>query len=250
MNLILVGSCLDSSALAGGLNERLSNSLVYRHDLLASLKNIPSGINLNNEVALDVGKYLGDIEAISFDKTKKETLDMLRNTFKFLSKSRTTAENSFEKMLIRESLNKFSKRVIVFDSVSFSIVNIFSGILNKEMLEELVSSIEDTLIINISQKDNPFFDINVTEKEINDIVNNSEKCIFLGTFKDVNNIISSNEFKTLFSDIKEIEEKVKQKETKANAEIGTGVEEEVVQMTVPHIPHPIAMRPVTTMAAA
>lgn len=225
MNLIFVGSCLESSALARGLNNKLSNSLVYRHDLLASLKNIPLDSTDNPDSRIpNVGDYLGDIEAIDPSRVEKGTLDTLKTTFEFLAKSRSTAKVSFEQMLVKESLNKFSKRVVAFDSVSLSVVNIFSGIINKKILSNLISEIDNTIIINMSNNTDKFFDINITEQDIENIIEEKNKGIFLGTFKSINELLSSDEFTSLFSDFKE-EKEVKQQETKKAEEANVEAED-------------------------
>lgn len=221
MNLIIVGSCSDTSALASGLNKRLSNSLVYRHDLLASLKNIPTE-NLDNSHFVNAGDYLGDIETINPTKVKKGTLDRIKIAAHSLFTS-SSNEKDFESEFIKESLNKFSKRVISFNSVSLSVVNIFSGIFTKQMLEEAISMIDNPLIINISNKEHPLFDVNITEEDINQIVNEKAKGLFLNTFKDIPTALDSSDFKSLFSDYKEIKvepEEVKEKKGMALPDIG------------------------------
>lgn len=224
MNLIIVGSCSDTSALASGLNKRLSNSLVYRHDLLASLKNIPLGNSFENsrDTLSNAGEYLGDIETINPNTVKKGTLDKIKTAVHSLITS-SSNEDSFEANFIKESLNKFSKKVITFNSVSLSIVNVFSGVINKKMLENLIPLIDNPLIVNISDKEHPLFDISITEKEINQVIEEKGDGMFLGTFKDISSLLNSSDFKSLFSDYEEKKvepEEVKEKK-EATASAGT-----------------------------
>lgn len=215
MNLVLVGPCHTSSQLAKALNAKLTNSLVYRHDLLAGFKTLPLGAECGLRRTEEfVGKHLGDVETNDLKKIPKELVEKACGLFNVLAGSNENDKVAFQVSLVKDSLNKFSKRVVTFNSASLNIVNIFSGILSKEMLSELSKTVKDCLIVKIISNHDTFLPIQLTEDEIVETVANDGKGMYLGSFKDVEALIASDEFKTFFNDMpvedkKEVELKEK-----------------------------------------
>ncbi len=203
-----------TSMLAKALNTKLSNSIVYRHDLLAGLKAMPFG-NLT-KTSQDAGSYLGDIESIDLKNVSEETINKAKGLFQFFSGTNAKNQDSFERFLVNDSLDKFSKRIMTFNSASLAIVNIFSGTINENLLSETVKKLDDCLIISIKDDSKSLLPIEVTEEQIEKLTND-ENCMYLGNHNTIDALLESEEFKSLFGDFKENEVKPEAKKVKSAA---------------------------------
>ena len=216
MNIVIVGSCTASSTLAKELNKRLSNSLIYRHDLLASLKKMPLGGPTAKPILDLAGDYLGDVETLDLRRVSDDSIAQAKALYTFFSGTSSKNKESFEKFLVNDSLNKFSKRVVAFNSASLSIINVFSGVVNKNILHELGLYVKDSVVIRIKDDSKSFLPVEITDEELDKAVS-SASSMYLGTFGSVALLLQSEEFVTLFGDFKK-ETEVKQKEEAVETE--------------------------------
>ena len=236
MNLVVIGSCSSSSTLAKTLNERLSNSIVYRHDLLAGLKTMPLGTDSYPRTVKESGFYLGDIETIDFSRVPNSIFEKTLGLFKFLSGADAKSKDSFERFLISDSLDKFTKRIVTFNSASLKVINIFSGITTGSMLSEIAGKLNDCLVVEIRDDSKSLLPIEITQKEL-DAITTIDSCMYLGKYNSIDALFKSEEFKTLFGDFKENE--VEPEECKKEAT--DYVEEEVPVGIVHHLPPPFRL---------
>ena len=77
MNIVVIGSCLDSSNLAKELNKRLQNSIVARVDTLKGVKNLfLDKVAPRNQDNL--GQYIGDVETFDIEKMDQKFLEYVK----------------------------------------------------------------------------------------------------------------------------------------------------------------------------
>jgi len=168
MNIIVIGSCKDSSYLAKELNKRLSNSIVARIDLLKDIKQLilPT---MEVETSENIGTYIGDVEGYDISKvdaSKREDIKKLFNTiYESLKKS------SKKEPLTTHQSNTFDLLTNGIPSGTYSFVKIYSGVINNFLLENLHYT--ESIVINIKEPDTPITKIELSEELLNNVKENA-----------------------------------------------------------------------------
>lgn len=243
MNIAVLGSnCKFSSDLAVKLNELKKSSLVYRYDALASFKkDIPlyktllnmNGNNAKKACAIDIdndeiivqepifrkivdrsplGQYIGDVETVFLDITtenkESDKIKTLRSMFEMLN---TKVDNtlSYGDTCIRNKVLQSSLNNAVFSSNLLNIINVYSGIITKSMLNVLINVDPLTLIVKV-KNDNCFLPCTIVDKELSELREKNPQIIILEV-SSCDELFKNNFFLSTFGLNKEII-KEKQKE--------------------------------------
>ena len=162
MNIVLIGSCLDSHLLAKELNKKMKNSVVFRIDLLKNLKNIIpfTSISVGN-----CGSYLGDIERIEFDKISNSEKDIAK-AFQSSVKLMENNPSLSTAMSIMKAQNPTIDRVTRnFDSLSLTLLRVVSGIQTPKQLEHYLNSNSSAITVYLDKQTNPLFEHEITKEQ-------------------------------------------------------------------------------------
>jgi hypothetical protein len=213
MNIAVLGSnCKFSSDLAVRLNLLKKSSLVYRYDALASFKkDIPLYSNLlsiNNgnkkgaaepvdmDMEIDVlleatfktvvdrsslGQYIGDVETQFIDITNAENSDkvkILRSIFDTLNTKVDDTTPSYGEACVGKKLKENIRNSAMFSSNLLNIINVYSGIITKPMLNLLLGVDPLTLIIRV-KNNNTFLPCTITDEEISEVKKKNPQVIIL-----------------------------------------------------------------------
>lgn len=206
MNIVLIGSCFDSSCLSKELNKKMKNSVVFRIDLLKNLKNIIpfSSINSNS-----CGDYLGDIEKIDF----KNITDDERTVVKAFSSSVKLIDESsslLSAMSIKRSLIPSVDRVTRnFDSLSLTLIRVVSGIQYVNQLARYLDNNSSSIVVYLDKSNFPLFDIDITKEQFLTIKENKRYAehLFL-TADDLNALLKDEIFELLINPAVKTEGKI------------------------------------------
>ena len=166
MNIVVIGSCLDSSNLAKELNKRLQNSIVARVDTLKGVKNLfLDKVAPRNQDNL--GQYIGDVETFDIEKMDQ----------KFLEDVKKHMESAFKASLKLSTKNKYFSFSSTFDALTssfpagtYSFVKIYSGLINDDMLKAFIESterVENTIFIKFKDTKSTLLPIEISEDTIN-----------------------------------------------------------------------------------
>ena len=213
MNIVVIGSCTDSSILASDLNRRLKNSIVARVDLLKNIKQLVLS-DLNVKTEENLGKYIGDVESYDFSKLtipqKKSALNAINAIDESLAIIKPSGLNkSFEGLGV---VNTFDALTYGIPTSTYSFVKIYSGIINDSYLSKISNDsnfLQNTIIVYVKKPSEVFIPIKVSDKIIDTVKSKSFAFIECDI---INDIYKSELFQTLFELTKEKEKPVEKKE--------------------------------------
>jgi hypothetical protein len=218
MNIIVIGSCQDSSTLAKELNRRLKNSIVARIDLLKTTKQLVlQGLNINTNENL--GTYVGDVETHDFTKIpadKKQQIiaavDVINNSIKPLQK----VDYSHE---FRAS-STFDALTNGIPTSTYSFIKVYSGAINDDRVNSMLldpTFVPNAVVITVKNPLNPLFPITLTEGSLKEL---KSKAFAAVECDNINELYKSEVFQLLFELTDEKELPVE--ETKGNSTPGLG----------------------------
>jgi hypothetical protein len=162
MNIVLIGSCLDSHNLSKELNKKMKNSVVFRIDLLKNLKNIIpfTTITVNNN-----GAYLGDIESIEFDKISDTEKDIAK-AFQASVKLMENSPSFGVAMSIMKSTTPTLDRVTRnFDALSLTLLRVVSGIQTPKQMERYMNGNSSAIMVYLEKPASPLFNVDITKEQ-------------------------------------------------------------------------------------
>jgi hypothetical protein len=162
MNIVLIGSCLDSSNLAKELNKKMKNSVVFRIDLLKNLKNIIPFSSLTHETC---GDYLGDIEKIEFNKISETELKIAKafqSSVKLIEESNVLSNAMSAKKATLPSIDRVTRN---FDCLSLTLIRVVSGIQSVRQLTNYLGNNSSAVVVYLDKQNLPIFDLNITKEE-------------------------------------------------------------------------------------
>lgn len=152
MNIILIGSCNDSSYLAKELNKRLNDSIVARIDLLKQVKQLVlSGLDV--KTVENIGTYIGDVETFDTSKltpVQKEEVSTKVKTILTLTKSNS-----------RLTFNTFDALTSSLTGGLYSFIKIYSGIVDDSSFTTLQIPYGECIVINVKKTNNPIIPISI-----------------------------------------------------------------------------------------
>lgn len=135
MNIVVIGSCADSSNLAKELNKRLNNSIVARIDLLKNIKQLTlqnANVRLTPEV---LGTYIGDVEEYDYARIPETTKAKLIEVMK-------TIDESVKQVTVGRSSDGFLSGT--FDALTnglpsstYSFIKVYSGAIDDYRLNKM-----------------------------------------------------------------------------------------------------------------
>jgi hypothetical protein len=239
MNIAVLGSnCKFSSDLAIQLNQLKQSSLVYRYDLLADFKkSVPLYKSLLNNTkdhkseAVDVdfeeqtvldaptkkeiktsalGEYVGDVETSFIEVPKKEEelkkFKILKTTFDMLDIEVSNFIPIYSVQCAIKKLIDARKNSEMFTSNLLNIINVYSGILNFQTLNLLLSDNPLTLIIKV-KNDDTFLPCTITKEQLSELTKKNPQAIILEV-SSVHELLMNNFFIATFN----LKEKKERKE--------------------------------------
>ena len=209
MNIIVIGSCTDSSNLATDLNKRLSNSIVARIDLLRTVK----ALFLDKVVpkaTKNIGTYVGDVESYDISGLSTEQLQSISSAIlETLSKTKHT-----EKIMGKDGSD--SRRFISgtfdgltnsFSSGAYSFVKIYSGIVNDDLAKDMLRDknlVSNSIVVVLKTPSTPLIPINLSTKVLEELKETSFSAVECSSIEE---IYKTELFQILFKDeLKETKE--------------------------------------------
>ena len=168
MNIVLIGSCLDSHLLSKELNSKLKDSVVFRIDLLKNLKNIIpfTSISIDNN-----GSYLGDIEKIAFTALS----DSEKNIAKAFQNSVKLIENdpglsfSMAKSIMKATIPTVDRVTRDFDSLSVTLLRVISGIQSTKQLKDYLIDNSSAVVVYLDKPNVSIFEHDISKKQFLEI---------------------------------------------------------------------------------
>jgi len=215
MNIVVIGSCLDSSNLAKELNSKMKNSVVFRIDMLKNLKNI---IPFTSIVEKNNGNYLGDIEKISFESLSDSEKDIAKA---FHASVKLIDENpAFSTAMAIRNVNTptIDRVTRNFDSLSLTLLRVVSGLQTKKQLDHYLRTTSSSVVVFLEKPNIPLFPIEISKEEFLDIKDGKngsyENHLFL-TASDLDSLLKDEVFNLILNPtVKE----VKKSDNKAEVE--------------------------------
>lgn len=249
MNIIVLGSnCKFSSDLSVKLNQLKDSSLILRYDVLSNFKkNVPlyskivsENKNILKEKQLEnsfsVGNYAGDVEVSFYDssinnKEVEKNIKTLTTIFNSINPSDTEYKDSFLYASLRDKIKECMRLSSSVESTTLNIINVFSGIMNKEMLVHVLSKLPTSLIIKVKGTKTLLPD-SFEEKDLKETTKISDSSILLEV-NSVDELLRNNFFKEAFN-LKNIKEKKQKEETKACCTETPGMRAEGMAFEMPN----------------
>lgn len=142
MNIVVIGSCTDSSNLAKELNKRLQTSIVARIDMLKNIKQLLlQDMNVNTNENL--GTYIGDVETFNYSaltETKKREISVALQSI------------AVNLEVVKKDNRGESNTVSTFDALTngiptgtYSFIKIYSGAVDDRSVNKLTRQSSDFL---------------------------------------------------------------------------------------------------------
>lgn len=213
MNIVVIGSCTDSSILAKELNKRLNNSIIARVDALRNIKQLVlPGLGLRN--ADNLGAYVGDVEIYDYSNipsNKKEDV----------VKAIASIEDSVSKLHVG---NNGSFLVSTFDALtnglptgSYSFIKVYSGIINDRYLTLLrrdAAFVSNAVIVVVKSPKDELIPISIEQKNLDKL---KEQAFAFVECNNIEEVFGTEVFSLLLeSDKKEKEEPTSKEEETTN----------------------------------
>lgn len=181
MNIIVIGSCTDSSSLAKELNKRLQNSIIARIDLLKNIKQaVMQEIGDPLTTTENLGTYIGDVETHDFPRYDKETLSniskVIKNTIDSTKtikmatrvKGRAVTLDGSPRDLPASIISAFDAITNMFPSGTYSFVKVYSGAVNDKQIERLQRNgiLSGSIVIKLNNPIAPVIPIEISDQTL------------------------------------------------------------------------------------
>lgn len=229
MNILVVGSCTDSSLLAKELNKRLNNSLVVRIDMLKTIKQLilnEAGLRKSNSL----GTYIGDVEQFTYDNVPKETKDKIATAFQSIEKGIKE---------VSPTLSGYAFVASTFDALTnglpadtYSFIKVYSGLIDDTRLQKIAADdyfISNAIVIKIESPKDSILPITVSEAALKTV---EERAFTFIKCKDIEDVFENDVFKLMFESNKDKDTKAEPTAKTVNATPATAVEAAGLQAIV------------------
>jgi hypothetical protein len=136
MNIVVIGSCADSSHLAKELNKRLNNSIVARIDLLKNIKQLTLQ-NANVRQTPDVlGTYIGDVEEYDYARIPETTKANIIEAMKTIDESvkRVTGNALQQNGFLTSTFDALTSGL---PSSTYSFIKVYSGAIDDYRISKM-----------------------------------------------------------------------------------------------------------------
>ena len=235
MNIVLIGSCLDSSNLAKELNNKMKNSVVFRIDLLKNLKNIIPFSNVSYD---NNGSYLGDIERINFANLSNAEKDIAKAFQSSVKLIENLPSLSVASSYMKSTVPTIDRVTRNFDCLSLTLLRVVSGIQSLKQLENYLNSNSSAIVVYLEKPNIPLFEHNITKEQFLEIKEGKyENHLFL-TAENLESLLKDEVFELILNPV--VKEK-KNSDNKVEVEEKRGIAERVViQGAGPGVLHQMA----------
>lgn len=197
MNIVVIGSCADSSILAKSLNERLTNSIIARIDMLKHVKNLlhMDGGLLTTD---NNGTYIGDIEKLQFDNIPDEKLKQLSTILKDIDDKAKTLDSTTHLISTTGTFDALTNDI---PSSSVSFVKIYSGAIDEHRINKLIRAskiLPRSIVVEIESPKKPLLPI-MLSNELREVVR--KEAFMYVKCKTAADVLNTSEFKLLFKEL-------------------------------------------------
>jgi len=163
MNIVVIGSCADSSHLAKELNKRLNSSIIARVDLLKDIKQLILP-DLNVRTNENIGTYIGDVEIYDYTKITAETKKKVSTAFESIN----TNLKDFTKNTSGQShvVSTFDALTNGLPTGTYSFIKIYSGAIDNTRVLGMVQDnnfLVNTIFIKVKAPKNALLPISVSQ---------------------------------------------------------------------------------------
>jgi len=199
MNIVVIGSCTDSSNLAKELNKRLPNSIVARIDALKAIKQVfldPLKIRTTE----NLGTYVGDVEMYKISEIPETLLTKISTSI--TTAVETASELKEDKKVNQVSISTFDALTNSFPTGTYSFVKVYSGFNTDKEICNLVADenfIGNSIIVKLEKATNPIIPIKVSEETISLL---KEKSFSFLECESVDKVFTTTLFEMLFEETK------------------------------------------------
>jgi hypothetical protein len=195
MNIVVIGSCTDSSILAKELNKRLSDSIVARVDLLKNIKQLVLQ-DMNVTTLENIGTYVGDVETYDIGKLSAAQHQQVTTTLQTVEANISTLKKGY--VASPAHLSTFDALTNSLPTGTYSFIKVYSGAIDDIRINSLLRNsgfISSAIVIVIKSPKDLLLPINVSERVLDSIKKNAFAFVDCDEAKDVMN---SEVFQLLF----------------------------------------------------
>lgn len=196
MNIIVIGSCQDSSTLAKELNRRLKNSIVARIDLLKDIKQLVLQ-GLNVKTYENLGTYVGDVETYDYTKIPGDkkaqvitAIDAINSNVKPLQSPYNYSTNNIG--------STFDALTNGIPTSTYSFIKVYSGVTDNERVTRMLHEenfLANAVVITVKAPLNPLFPITISD----DLITRLKAAAFAAVeCESVNEVYKTEVFQMLF----------------------------------------------------
>lgn len=196
MNIVVIGSCTDSSTLARELNKRLNNSIIARIDLLKNIKQlILQGTSLKTSNAL--GTYVGDVETYDYSGIPETRKAQIIAAFNSIEQSVSKVAKDFEdgRGFLTGSFDALTNSL---PTSTYSFIKVYSGVISEYNLRKIRRDnnfVTNSIVVIVKSPKDALLPISIPEKELTSLKTGAFASVEVETIEDV---FASDVFKLLF----------------------------------------------------
>lgn len=195
MNIVVIGSCTDSSNLAKELNKRLSDSIVARIDLLKNIKQLVlQDMNVNTNENL--GAYVGDVEAYDVGKLSAEQRQQVVTTVQSVIANITSLKKGY--VTAPHHLSTFDALTNSLPMGTYSFIKVYSGAVDEARIAGMIRNtcfVQNAIFVVIKSPKNALLPVTVSKKTLEDIKKDAFAFVECDEAKD---IMGTEVFQLLF----------------------------------------------------
>ena len=206
MNIVVIGSCADSSYLAKELNKRLQNSIIARVDMLKTIKQLILA-NMGVGTTENLGTYIGDVEAYDLTKAtpeKKATILKLATTINTVTKN---GDNNYPYGGV-PSVSTFDALTKSIPNGTYSFIKVYSGAIDEKGVSSMVtdsSFLTNSIFVTVKSPQELLLPITVSKETLTKVKTGAFAFV---ECEKITDIFKSEVFQLLFELTDEKETKV------------------------------------------
>ena len=195
MNIVVIGSCTDSSDLAKELNRRLSDSIIARVDLLKNIKQLVlQDLNVNTNENL--GAYVGDVETYDISKLSAAQRERITATIASVTEKIIALKKGY--VAAPSHLSTFDALTNSLPTGTYSFIKVYSGAIDEAHVASMSrnsSFISNAIFVVLKSPKNALLPVTVSERTLEGVKKNAFAFLECNEVKDV---FTSEVFQLLF----------------------------------------------------
>lgn len=195
MNIVVIGSCTDSSILAKELNKRLSDSIVARVDLLKNIKQLVLQ-DMNVNTLENIGTYVGDVETYDISKLSTEQRQNVTTALQSVTANISTLKKGYQ--ATPAHLSTFDALTNSLPTGTYSFIKVYSGAIDEARVNSLTRNSNFTsnaIFVVIKSPKNALLPVAVPETVLEGIKKEAFAFVECDEIKDV---MATEVFQLLF----------------------------------------------------